>query len=440
MSAALYVCLLFWYFQANAVAAELKPPENLTMITMNTNYTLSWDWDQSSSESHAVNFTTQYVAKFRLKKKSPLWGTACEKTSHRSCDLTNFSLFYLGIYVLRVQANVNGHVSDWVQKEFCPDKDAALGPPTKVVLSPAGSDLDIFISDPLTSTNNSMKENHPELYYNIHYWESSVDTQALRTQKLNSSANIVTLPKLKAWTVYCVSVQTCYDYYNKKSSFTSPSCMQTKGATPWRQIVVYFVISLVACFLVMLFLLYGSFWCYKTLKATWFPSVQLPTPFQHLWDSSRSDIPRLITPDSESELLCDKVTVCPESPVLEIHIPPSEVLPAPPSGLEPDSRHSRQNSSGSGDSGVYSTGGSSSLIQPNSSHSTGCSSSLIQPNSSHSTGCSSSLIQPNSSHSTRAQVSGQGPFDLEQVKMQDMAPGLKAQLVNADEGIVDMCV
>jgi len=42
-----------------SVGAELKPPENLTMITMNTNYTLSWDWDQSSS---AVNFTTQYVA------------------------------------------------------------------------------------------------------------------------------------------------------------------------------------------------------------------------------------------------------------------------------------------------------------------------------------------------------------------------------------------
>lgn len=69
------------------------------------------------------------------------------------------------------------------------------------------------------------------------------------------------------------------------------------------------------------------------------------------------------------------------------------------------SRHSRQDSSSSRDSGVYSTGGSSSLQQPSSN-----------------------------------QSSGQAPFDMEQVKMQDMASGLKSQLLTADEGIVDMCV
>lgn len=416
MSPAFYGCILFWFLQTNAVGAELKPPENLTMITMNTNYTLSWDWDQSSS---AVNFTTQYVAKFKLKKsikKIPVWSTACRGTSSRSCDLTQFNLYYLGSYVLRVEANVNGHFSDWVQKEFCPDKDAALGPPTKVALSPAGSDLEIVISDPLTSTNNSMKENHPDLSYRTLYWERSPDTQALRNQTVNSKANIVILPNLKAWTWYCVIIQSRYDFYNKKSSFTSPHCMQTEGATPWWQIFGYFLLSLVICFLVMLLSIYFFFWCYKTLKATWFPAVQLP--FQYFCDSTGSHFPRLLTQDSDSEMLCDEVTVCPKSPVLKIHIPPPEALPVPPSGLEPDSscRRSRQDSSGSADSGVYSTGGSHSSTEG--SHS--------------STGGSHS--------STGAKVSGQGPFDLEQVKMQDVAPGLKTQLVNADEGIVDMCV
>ncbi|XP_054470843.1 interferon alpha/beta receptor 1b-like isoform X2 [Anoplopoma fimbria] len=406
MSAAFYVCLISWCLQTDA-AAELKPPDKLTMITMNTNYTLIWDWDQNSSESHAVNFTTQYVAKFKLRstKKSPIWNTACEKTSRRSCDLTESSLYYLGIYVLRVQANVNGHVSDWVQKEFCPDEDANLGPPTKVDLSPAGSDLDIFISDPLTNNNISMKESLPNIYYHILYWECSVDTQALRNQMVKSSANMVTLPNLKAWTCYCVSIQSCNDFYSKNSSFTSPRCMQTEGATLWWQIFGYFLVSLVICFLVMLLSIYSSFWCYKTLKATLFPSVQLPTPFQYLCDSSGSDIPRLLTPDSDSELLFDKVTVCSELPVLEIHNPPPEAL------QEPDSsgRHSRQDSGGSGDSGVYSTGGSSNLQQPHTSRSS-------------------------------ARASGQSPFDLERVKMQDMAPGLKTPLVITDEGIVDMCV
>ena len=48
-------------------------------------------------------------------------------------------------------------------------------------------------------------------------------------QVLDSSAAVVTLPHLKAWTSYCVSVQSRDDYYNKNSSFTTPRCMQTEG-------------------------------------------------------------------------------------------------------------------------------------------------------------------------------------------------------------------
>ncbi|XP_038575682.1 interferon alpha/beta receptor 1b-like isoform X1 [Micropterus salmoides] len=408
MYAALYACLLFWCL--HAVGAELAPPQQVTMMALNTNYTLCWDWDQSAAESDAVTFTTQYVAKFKLKskKKSPNWSMACDNTPHRSCDLSAFNLHYLGIYVLRVRASANGRHSDWVLKEFCPDKDAAVGPPSKVDLSPAGSDLDVFISDPLTSTNSSMKEHLSKLYYHILYWERIVDTQALRTETLSSSANVVTLPNLQAWTWYCVSVQSREDYYNKSSSFTSPQCMQTEGATPWWLIFVYFLGSLVICFLVMLLSLYSSFWCYKTVKSTLCPPDQLPPHLKKYFCASPgSDIPHLLSRDSESELLCDKVTVCPESPVLEIHNPPPEALPVLPADLEPDSssRHSRQDSSSSRDSGVYSTGGSSSLQQPSSN-----------------------------------QSSGQAPFDMEQVKMQDMASGLKSQLLTADEGIVDMCV
>ncbi|XP_040004470.1 interleukin-10 receptor subunit beta [Xiphias gladius] len=416
MSAAFYVCFLFWCHRNCVVGEELAPPQDVIMITMNTNYTLSWDWDQNPADSHAVTFTTQYVGKYKLKSKrrNPDWSTACEETSHRSCDLTAFELHYLGIYMLRVRANVNGRHSIWVLLEFCPDKDAAVGPPAEVDLAPAGSDLDVFISDPLTSTNSSMKDNLPNMYYHILYWERSADTQELRPQTLSSSTNMVTLPNLKAWTWYCVSIQSRYDFYNKSSSFTSPQCMQTEGDTPWWQILLYFLGSLVICFLVMLLSLYSSFWCYKTLKATLYPSNQLPTHFkEYLCDSPGSDIPRLLTPDSESELLCDKVTVCAEPVVLEIHHPPPEAMPVLPSGLEPDSsgRHSRQDSSSSGDSGVYSTGGSSNLREPNSSQSF-----------------------------TWAELFWKGPFDPEHVKMQEITPGLKSQALIGDDGIVNMCV
>uniref|UniRef100_UPI0037E7C9C6 interleukin-10 receptor subunit beta n=1 Tax=Semicossyphus pulcher TaxID=241346 RepID=UPI0037E7C9C6 len=407
MSASMCVCLLLWSIRTCAVAAELASPQNVSMLTLNTNYTLTWDWDQSSADGLSVSFTTQYLQNWKYEQKprrEDPWNPACEDSPHRSCDLTAFDLYYLGIWVLRVRATVNGSHSDWVQRKFCPDRHAAVGPPSKVDLSPAGSDLDVFISHPVSSTNTSMKEHLKDLYYRILYWEHSGDTE--RVKSLDSSVTVVTLPSLKSWTRYCVSVQTRYDFYNKSSSFTAPLCMQTQGALPWWQIFLFFLASLVVFFLLVLFSLCVFFWCCRTLKATLYPSVQLPAHFKYLCDSPSSDGPRLLTPDSESELLCEKVTVCPKPLVLELQPPPSEALQGPPA----DIRHSRQDSGGSGDSGVYSTGGSSSLRQP-----------------------------PHPLSRGGGGVSCQDPLDLDQVKMRDMTLGSRSQLIT-DEGVVDVSV
>ncbi|XP_072253914.1 interleukin-10 receptor subunit beta [Leuresthes tenuis] len=363
MLAVVSACLLLWSHLGAAVEAELAPPRILTMITLNTHYTLSWDWDQSAAESDAVTFTTEYVAKYKLvsKRKRPKWLTVCKDTSERSCDLTALNLHYLGIYMLRVRASVNQQHSAWVQKEFCPDKDARVGPPASVDLTPADSSLEVLISDPLTSTNGSMKEHLPKLYYYILYWERSAEMEAAQT--LSSSVNRVTLSKLKGWTWYCVVVQTRYDFYNKSSTFTPPHCMQTEGAIPWWYIFVSFLGSLMIWFLGVLLSVYGSFWCIWSYKATFFP--QLPSSLKGYLDGSPgSGIPRHMDSDSQLELLCENVTVCPQPAILEIHSPQVEDIPAPTSDLDPDSRHSRQDSSTSGDSGVYSTGGTSSALQP----------------------------------------------------------------------------
>nr|XP_046260155.1 interleukin-10 receptor subunit beta [Scatophagus argus] len=391
----------------NVVAGEqLATPHNVTMVTLNTNYTLSWDWDEGAAESHAVTFTTQYVPRFKLKFKSVNWNVVCNNASPRSCDLTHVNLHFKGIYVLRVRANLKNTHSNWVQKEFCPDKDADVGPPSRVDLAPAGGLLDVIIKDPLSSTNTSMKELIQDLYYQIVYWEDSPDAQASGIQTLSSQANVVTLPNLKAWTMYCVRVQSGTTFYNKSSSFTSPQCRQTEGVTPWWLIFLCFLGSLGICFIIMLVAICGFYSIYKMVKAVFFPRTQLPPHFQELLcDSPDSDIPRLLTSDSESELLCDKVIICPES-VLEVHHAPS--------GLEPDSsgRHSRQDSSSSRDSGVYSTGGSSGLQQPSS-------------------GLTSAGPETSS-------IPGQGCLGVEQMKMQDLAPGLKSRPAVADEGVVDM--
>ncbi|XP_041856718.1 interferon alpha/beta receptor 1b-like [Melanotaenia boesemani] len=407
---AVYVFLLCWCHRSSADEAELAPPRDVNMVTLNTHYSLNWVWDQSAAEANTVNFTTEYLSKYRLKRKSPTWSTACEATSARSCDLTQFNLHYLAIYMIRVRASVNGRHSSWVSVEFCPDKDARVGPPSKVELTPDESAFQVSISDPLTSINTSMREHLPDLYYHILYWERSVEGQALPQHMLSKKVNVVNVLDLKAWTRYCVSVQTRYDFYNKSSCFSPPVCVQTEGAVRWWQITGYFLGALMVCFLVVLSSTYGSFWCFKTCKDMFFPKMSSGLK-EYLFDPLGSDFPHLIS-DSEPELLCVNVTICPKPDVLETYSLPARDFPAAQSGLESDSsgRHSRQDSSTSGDSGVYSAGGNSSA-------------------------------PPDTSQSfTATDGSWKRSFSPERVKMQEMEPKLCSGPAVMDEGVLDLCV
>lgn len=54
-------CLLCLVPVAALVPALVPAPQNVSLITINTNYTLRWDWDQSSAPGRNATFTTQYV-------------------------------------------------------------------------------------------------------------------------------------------------------------------------------------------------------------------------------------------------------------------------------------------------------------------------------------------------------------------------------------------
>nr|XP_057938429.1 interleukin-10 receptor subunit beta [Doryrhamphus excisus] len=359
-----FIFLLCWL---QYVRAGLPPPQNVHLITLNTHYTLKWDWDESISNGQAVSFSAQCIGKFKLEsKKRHKWAVACDNTAYKSCDLSGCGIHYLGVYVLRVRAKINANYSNWVLKEFCPDKHAVIGPPSKVNLDPDGSSLSVYIVDPLTSSNRSMKNEISKLYYNILYWEHNVDTQEIKPQILNSNVSMVTLPNLKSWTWYCVKVRSRYDLYNKSSTFTSAKCVQTKGTIPLWQILLYSLGSLVIGFVVVLPLLYILLKFFMTLKATLYPMIQLPPFFQeYLHDSFGSDTPCLLSLGSEAELFRDKVTICAKRP--EFSCLPLEVPTVLTSGLESDSsgRCSHQNKRRSNDSGVYSTESSCSQQRSN---------------------------------------------------------------------------
>ncbi|XP_024142833.1 interleukin-10 receptor subunit beta [Oryzias melastigma] len=358
MIAVFLVCLLS-EIRSSAAEAELPPPQDLTMLAINTNYTLRWNYAQSAAMPNQVTFTTEFMPTFLLvnKKKPHVWRTACKESPEQTCDLTNLDLYYYTIFKLRVRASANGIHSPWAVMDFCPETDAGIGPPSSVNLAPAGSNLEVVIVDPLTSANSSMREYIKDLKYNILYWEQDGDEQALVTKTISVNSNVVALPDLKPFTWYCVKVQSYTEYDNKNSSFTSPVCMNTDGHPPCWQIILIFLAFLVIVAPLVVLLIVGSFKCSRILKSMLHPQLPSFLLFESLRDPITSKGPQLIPANVDSEQLWD-VAVCMKSPKLE-RLSLVKELAAPPSGQNLDTRLLRQTSSGSTDSGVYSTGGTS---------------------------------------------------------------------------------
>ncbi|MCJ8732184.1 hypothetical protein PDJAM_G00208320 [Pangasius djambal] len=350
--------LLCCWCSSSAVCAVFPGPQNVTIQTLNMNYVLKWDWDpdQARGSAHNVTFTAQYLAMFKTKKPKNKqdWKSVCESTPEHDCDFSSAQLHYLGMWMLRVRAQSGQNVSSWVMKEFCPDRDAVIGPPSAVNITPVNGLLQVAISDPLTITNGSMKEWLPNMYYFIQYWKKSSSTQF---NNLTSANNLVVLPELESWTWYCVRVQSMDAYYKKTSVFSPSYCTQTDGQTPYWQIILYFLLSLGLSFLVLLGLFMCTFRVAKVVKSTFFPSVPLPAPIQeYLCDSGSSDTPRLLSTEQELENCCDTLDLLTPDPevtevievILEVHLP-SE------SSQQRGRTRSRHSSC---DSGVYSTEGS----------------------------------------------------------------------------------
>lgn len=278
---------------------QMPPPVNLTVQALNTNYTLHWTW--AGMDTQSAKFTIQYIGKFRLTQNQSNWVTACEDTQTMSCDLNPLNLHYLGIFALRVRATVNGYHSEWAQVDFAPATDAAVGPPIRVLVSPAGNVLEVSISAPQTVTSTSMKEKIHSLYYRILYWEHHASHKKSQAAAVDSANTMVVLEDLKSWTWYCVSVQSRTIEPNRTSAFTDPICISTQGEFQWGKFSWIFGISLLLGFIIVLGILLGCFYNKKRFQT----SVTQPACLneQH-WHSPH----QLLSSDQQSEQ-CDLLTV-----------------------------------------------------------------------------------------------------------------------------------
>ncbi|XP_051565789.1 interleukin-10 receptor subunit beta isoform X2 [Myxocyprinus asiaticus] len=325
------------------VLGDLLSPQNVTLETLNTHYVLQWDWSQQTAVNSTVTFTAQSLAKYKARKQAHKqdWQSVCVNVTEHRCDFSNAGLHYFGMFLLRVRANTAQQSSRWVQIEFCPDKQAALGPPSSVKLNSVKEDLEIIISDPLSSTNQSMKELSQKMYYLIQYWKKSDSSQETKAV-LKTESNVVMLSNLDKWTEYCVRVQSCCAYYNKSSVFSDTLCTQTGGDTSYQKIFGYFLLSLLF-FLVVPLLWFCLNKMYTFIKSIFCPSIQLPVYMQELCFSD-SDMPQLLDP--KAECVCEHLdlnsaeTQDTGAAVMDLLLSQDTVM------------HSRH---GSGDSGVYST-------------------------------------------------------------------------------------
>ncbi|KAL4608968.1 interferon alpha/beta receptor 1b-like isoform X2 [Arapaima gigas] len=329
-------------------SAALPSPQGVTVQSLNTQYLLKWAWPHRTTRNQTVTFTAQYISKYKFRYKAKQWITVCENITDTQCDFTDKSIYYFGIYLLRVRAYHGEESSSWVQQEFCPDKDANLGPPSKVEVTPVDNGLTVNISDPLSSTNTSMRDFHKNMYYSIQYWKH-MTAESKDVVYFNATRNVVTLLNLDGWTVYCLRVQSRYDFYHKASNFSLPECVQTRGSTPLWQIFLFFLLSTVLCFACILLPSYAILKMYRLIKHIFFPSCQIPFSLQeNLYDSSpSSDHPSLLTLDSEVEVCLQKLEMSPEEAHLEVY-----AINEVDAGDLKDSHHSRHNSR---DSGVYSS-------------------------------------------------------------------------------------
>ncbi|KAL1277344.1 hypothetical protein QQF64_024017 [Cirrhinus molitorella] len=208
---------------------DLRRPENVSVDSLNTRYVLRWDWPHETAANQTVTFTAQYITERDLEKQSygKYWTTVCDDILEHRCDFTRAELHYHILYVLRVRANTSQQSSGWVQIRFCPDVQAALGPPSSVKLKSVKGGLEVNITDPLSSNNQSMKTLLKNLSYLIQYWRRSEGPQTAKD--LETKNNVVTLTDLDRQTWYCVRVQSHENYYDKNSVFSDTHCTRTEG-------------------------------------------------------------------------------------------------------------------------------------------------------------------------------------------------------------------
>ncbi|MGH0118642.1 UNVERIFIED_CONTAM: hypothetical protein FKN15_047622 [Acipenser sinensis] len=165
--------------------ANLGPPSKVNVISKKGMLEVSIADPMASENKSMRELQKIYFISYKYEMKGKKeWRMVCEKIPGTQCDFSE-KVNYFGMFHLRLRAKSGRETSPWVIIEFCAEKDANLGPPSKVnVISKKGM-LEVSIADPMASENKSMRELQ-KIYFMVVYWKNTSGAKNIRVKAVNT--------------------------------------------------------------------------------------------------------------------------------------------------------------------------------------------------------------------------------------------------------------
>uniref|UniRef100_A0AAY4ATK0 Fibronectin type-III domain-containing protein n=1 Tax=Denticeps clupeoides TaxID=299321 RepID=A0AAY4ATK0_9TELE len=255
------------------ILAEVRPPENVRIASVNLG--LQLEWNAPANASGLLTYTTEYRGEMMN------YTSACANQMHLKCDITG-SITPFGVYSLRVRAERDREVSDWVEiKGFQLDLMTNISAPGLHVSSRNG-EVNVQITNPEMRVS-TLQDVYSPVEYLISFWKEGQPRQV--SLRFRSEVKLLTLPMeyVMDGGRYCVEVSSFFIFLNKTTFPSNISCVTmakdselTNWAIFWALLASF---GVVGTSVVLIFLAGWQFFkCIRYLH----PKAKLPEHFKQV--------------------------------------------------------------------------------------------------------------------------------------------------------------
>ncbi|NWZ87240.1 INAR1 protein, partial [Poecile atricapillus] len=199
--------------------SSLPSPENVQVHVVNTNFTLSWDYNGSDPN---VTFSAEFQWP-ELEDTGWQELRGCQAVLGTACDFSAAISEYYDLHWLRVRAQEGPRASPWSRiLEMVPEYVAQIGPPGLELQSTNGV-IKVKVSPPEENQRKKMWINDLSFKYNLVFWENSSHAQ-LQSKTIFP---VDTINDLAPDSIYCFKVQANLPSEAKQGLFSPISCVKT---------------------------------------------------------------------------------------------------------------------------------------------------------------------------------------------------------------------